>query len=138
MWCATLISPGHRPVFAEEVRGFVQKGPQELCGGICGIAEVHGEMKGEENGEKILFVSLLSKGDKICVEPDCLGRRLTEGQVCACDTQDGLKLELHSTKVIEGKTQTKQNLSLSSAMPAGSREMSLVSPCRVAKVAAED
>lgn len=61
------------------------------------------EIKGEENGEKVLFVSLISKGDRTCVEPDCPGRRLTEGQVCACETGEGLKLESQPTKGIEGK-----------------------------------
>lgn len=37
-----LSSPGHRPVLTGEVRGLVQKGPPELCGGICGVAEVRG------------------------------------------------------------------------------------------------
>lgn len=79
------------------------------------------EMKGEENGEKVSFVSLIRKGDRICVEPDCLGRRLTEGQVCACETQEGLKLDSQPTKGIEGKTQTKYNMSLSSGCLLGVR-----------------
>lgn len=57
----------------------------------CRVGE---RRRGSGKGKKVLFVSLLSRGDKICIEPDCLGRRLTEGQVCACDNQEGLKLEL--------------------------------------------
>lgn len=56
----TLTSPGQRPVFAGELRGFIQKGPRELCGGICGVAEVHGGGERREgHGEQVLFVSLL-------------------------------------------------------------------------------
>lgn len=69
------------------------------------------EMKGEENTENVLLVSLISRGDKICVEPDFLGRRLTEGLVCSFENQEGLELELQSTPGIQGKPKGKKTCS---------------------------
>ena len=69
-------------------------------------------MKGEENGEKVLFVSLISKGDKISVGPDFLGRRLTEGQVCACENQEALKLGYSPLKAEKGNPKETTHLPL--------------------------
>ena len=49
-------------------------------------------MEEEENGERLSVCVTRKQSNKICVEPDFLGRRLTEGRVCAGEVQEGFKL----------------------------------------------
>lgn len=49
-------------------------------------------MEGEENGERFSVCATRKQSDEIWVEPDFLGRRLTEGWVCAGEVQEDFKL----------------------------------------------